>query len=331
MKNGKINYSLQLLRLILSFWVVLHHSYSKIHKIINKGRFHVSIFMMMSFYFYYNTCKTKNIIKIKQRFQRILIPYIFWPTFTFIINNILFKYFRCSLYNKKLLLKDLIEQLIVGAGYHNLFYFLFILIILSILFTIISFLYNKSSIFIFQISLIAAYILQYSYWNLYIFSQYSDAIKYSLGEIVEFLPFAVAGFTLSYIDIKTKIIKFKELVIFFSIVIIFLILEFDIFVFIKGFWYPGILLNVGGICIFILFSSFSFQSRKIIILLKIITKFTGGIYYIHLICRNILRQIFFLVANRTFFGSICIYITSYIICFIGNKLSYKTKLQFLFN
>ena len=84
MKNGKINYSLQLLRLISSFWVVLHHSYSKIHKIINKGRFHVPTFMIMSFYFYYNTSKTKNIIKIKQRFQRILIPYIIWPTFTFI-------------------------------------------------------------------------------------------------------------------------------------------------------------------------------------------------------------------------------------------------------
>jgi hypothetical protein len=228
-------------------------------------------------------------------------------------------------------LTDLIEQLIVGAGYHNLFYFLFILMILTILFTIISLLYNKSSIFIFQISLIVAYILQYSYWNLYFFSQYSNAIKHSLGEIVEFLPFAVMGFTLRYLDIITKIIQFKDLAIFFSIVIIFLILEFDIFVIIKGFWYPGILLNVGGICIFILFSSFSLQNRKIIIVLKIITKFTGGIYYIHLICRNILRQKFVFIANRGFFGSISIYITSYIICCIGNKLSCETKLKFLFN
>ena len=86
-KNKKINYSLELLRLILSFWVVLHHCCKYVGKY--KGRFHVPTFMIMSFYFYYNTLKTKTIIKIKQRFQRISIPYIIWPTSTLIINNIL--------------------------------------------------------------------------------------------------------------------------------------------------------------------------------------------------------------------------------------------------
>jgi hypothetical protein len=41
---------------------------------------------------------------------------------------------------------------------------------------------------------------------------------------------------------------------------------FIVFVSIKGFWYPGILKNIGGICLFILFSLLSFQNNKIIFL-----------------------------------------------------------------
>ena len=87
--NKKINYSLELLRLILSFWVVLQRTYKTIPKF-NKAKFHVPAFMIISFYyFYYNTLKIKNIIKINQRFQRILIPYIIWPILIFISRNLL--------------------------------------------------------------------------------------------------------------------------------------------------------------------------------------------------------------------------------------------------
>ena len=325
----KINYSFQLLRLLLCFWVVIAHSYKYSYKL-RKGRFHVPIFMIMSFYFYYNIIKTKDTIKIKQRFQRLLIPYIFWPIIIFILNNILFK-IEFSIYNKKLLLNDLIKQLIFGRNYHNIFYFLFILIILTLLFTIISFLFNKSMVIIFQLLLIVAYIFQYSFWNLFIFKEYSTIIKFSLGNIAELLPFAVIGVTLKYLDINTKLIKLKRLTIFYLGIIIFLILKFEIFASIRGFYFPGILFNIGGTCIFILFSIFSFQNKKLIFLLKFITKFTGGIFYIHSICIISLQKKIFFIKNKTFQGSIVIYIICYIICYLGNKLTYKTKFKFLFN
>lgn len=148
--NKKINYSLQLLRLILSFWVVIHHTYKYAYKL-HKGKFNVPIFMIMSFYFYYNTLKIKSIIKIKYRFQRISIPYIIWPILLFICNNILFKLYGFSLYNTKLLLKDLVFQIIYGSRYHFLFYYQFNLIIITLLFTIISFLFKYNFIFIIQL------------------------------------------------------------------------------------------------------------------------------------------------------------------------------------
>ena len=141
----------------------------------------------------------------------------------------------------------------------------------------------------------------------------------------------MVGITLFYLDIITMLAKFKVLVIFFIGVIILFILGFDIFAEIQGFWYPGIFFNVGGICIFILFSLFSFQNRILICLLKIISKFTGGIYYIHMIFISFLSQKFFFIQKGTFHGSIFIYIISYITCYLGNKLSFKTKLNLLFN
>ena len=267
--------------------IVIHHCYKYYYKL-KKAKFHVPIFMIMSFYFYYNIIKTRDIFKIKQRFQRLLIPYIFWPIFVFILNNILFK-FEFSLYNKKLLLNDLVIQLVFGRKYHDPFYYLFILMILTILFTIISFLFKKSMIFIFQVLLIAAYIFQYSYWNLLIFKDNSHAIKLSLGIIVELLPFAVVGITLRYLDIITKLIKVKGLTSFYIGVIIFLILKFEIFVRIEGFYYAGILLNIGGTFIFILFSLFSFQNKKLIFLLKIITNHIYIYYNLN----------FFLIYNKS--------------------------------
>jgi len=273
MRNNKqINYSFELLRSILSFWVVIIHCYRYAY-IFEKGLFPVPTFMIMSFYFYYNVLKNKVIIKIKQRFQRILIPYIIWPILLFIFNNSLFKISKFSLYYKKLLLNDLVVQLIIGRKYHLIFYYQFILIFLTILLTSISFLFNKSFIYIFQMLLIVAYIFQYSYLNLYIFKGYSYNIKYSLGNIFELLPFAIMGITLHHLDIIKKLKQFKCLTIIYIGIIIFLILKYDIFVRIKGFFYPGVLLNIGGNCIFILFSLLSFQNKKLLFLLSL--------YYLH--------------------------------------------------
>jgi hypothetical protein len=214
---------------------------------------------------------------------------------------LLFIFYGLSPFKRKLLLKDLVLQLIFGAHYHFIFYYQFNLIFLTLVFNIISFLFNKNFIFIFQILLIVAYIFQYSYLNIFIFTKYIIAIRFSLGTISELLTFAVTGVTLCYLDIAQKLKKFKKLVIYLIGVILFLIIEFDIFVKIRGFIYPGIFFNVGGVCIFILFSLLSLPNRKLIISpLKIITKFTGGIYYIHLIYLFFLMEKFIFIKKRNF-------------------------------
>lgn len=58
-QNKKINIGLQLLRNLLSFWVVVFHSYDyknnkKFNNFFVRKKFHVPSFLLISFYFYYN-------------------------------------------------------------------------------------------------------------------------------------------------------------------------------------------------------------------------------------------------------------------------------------
>jgi len=142
----------------------------------------------------------------------------------------------------------------------------------------------------------------------------------------------VAGITLRSLDIIACLKKFKKSTIFFSLVITLFTLVFEVFIRIEGFWYPGILLNIGGNSFFIIFSLFSFQNKTLLFIFKFIIKFTGGIYYSHLIFYDFLSTKIDFIKKKTFFGTSIIYILSYIFCYLGNKLSYKIKLlKLLFN
>ena len=118
--------------------------------------------MIISFYFSYKTLLSKNILKVKKRLVRLLIPFIFIPVI------------RCGLiilllYHKiniKKLLKKLLLQYITGYTIMIPLWYLHILIILFILFEIFFLLFQKKTLILIQILTIFFYWLQYSEFNL---------------------------------------------------------------------------------------------------------------------------------------------------------------------
>ena len=96
MKNEKkINTSLAFLKIYLSFLVVNWHCYTPKDEIKKKiivklihNIAHVPTFYIISFYFCCNLFKSKNIKRIKKRFQRLLIPYFIWPIIIWPLNNL---------------------------------------------------------------------------------------------------------------------------------------------------------------------------------------------------------------------------------------------------
>ena len=79
--NNRINLGIELLRMILCLWVILFHyagNKNKKKKFL-KTFFHVPTFMIISFYLTNKIFFTQNIIKIKQRLERLIIPFIIIP------------------------------------------------------------------------------------------------------------------------------------------------------------------------------------------------------------------------------------------------------------
>jgi hypothetical protein len=88
MKDKKLNVGIQILRMLFSFHILIFHCINRklysskiILFIVERVDIDLGIFFIMSFYYSYHSFTSMNIVKIKQRFYRLLIPYIIWPLF----------------------------------------------------------------------------------------------------------------------------------------------------------------------------------------------------------------------------------------------------------
>jgi hypothetical protein len=87
----KIYLGIEIFRMFFSFFIITVHFFNKNYartKLLlfpfNALCYYIPTFFTISFYFNYKTFVSSNIIKIKERFLRILIPYYIWPTIFFI-------------------------------------------------------------------------------------------------------------------------------------------------------------------------------------------------------------------------------------------------------
>ena len=139
-----------------------------IQNIIIKHKFHVPTFVIISFFFLYNSLLTKKIKKYKERLERLLIPYIIYPILTYIININLYYIFQID--SLKTSLYKLITQLILGRGLYGVLWFHFNLILITIFFYIISLIFKHNFLTFFQIVQIFSYIIQFSQINFKFFN-----------------------------------------------------------------------------------------------------------------------------------------------------------------
>ena len=335
----KYNYGIAILKAYLSFLVIIIHTFNikstknkLILKIVSNRIPKVPSFFIISFYFICNNLLTLKFKLLLKRLKRLLIPYIIWPIIIWIVNKILKnKYDDKNLYTFEILKL----QLLYGHMYMTQFWFLWNLIIVTIIYYLIIFTFRKNSLFIFHLLLLISYQLQYSgysYNNFFINFPYYN--KYTISRFFGMLPLSVTGYTLGIFKIINIIEHNKIKALIFSIIIYRMINNYKIFAAQQENNYYGLHLNISAICIIFIFSLFpsdKIQNHFIKKLIIFLTKYSGGIFYLHLSISQLLSPYFKDIRNGTFFGIIINYNICYFTCFFGMIFFGNTPLKYLFS
>ena len=321
--DKKINLGIEILRVILCFWVISFHYLDKqnlndfLFIIIKKKVFHVPCFCFISFFFTHNIFNKKNINSFKKRIKRLLIPFIIWPLIIFILHNIIYKNNRISLIELKL-------QIILGNQFMvHFWYYLSILIITMLFFIICNF---SNFLFIILLLSILSYIIQYTESDKFLYKYKNKA--YSIEGTIRLIPIAGIGviFASNY---KIEILKInRKKTLFLSFLFLYFLFKNNIFIELGG--YNGIIHIFASLFLFIGFYLIPFEYLYINlkILIKQISRFSNGIYCLH-------GHIFLFLkiklnARGNFKTILMVYLFGYFISFIGFKLFKKTNFKYLF-
>jgi len=337
-KGKKIFLGIEFLRMILSFLIVYIHCFSRSNA---KSKFYlipfkilcfyVPTFFLISFYFSYKSFVLRDINKIVLRFKRFLIPYIIWPILIWIKNNYNYYFYKIK---GKTALKNLYCQLLIGCGVHGVFWFHFNLIFVSLFLVINIFIFKKNYMFILYIICLIIYILNYFGYISKIFLKYNKIpVRHSIKPISNTLIYATTGFFLSSLNIINVINNNKKksfLILFF---LFFYVIKYYNKINTLYYSFDVIIIDIVGTFLFLFFSILPLEKINILFIqsiFRLITSYTGGIYYLHpevmLMFKNIFKDIYY----RTFKGCFLIYIISYFICFLGSKIFSKYSLKLLF-
>ena len=325
--NKTINLGIETLRMILCFLVIAFHfsgkENRKKYKILNTT-YHVPTFMIISFYYSYGLFSPLKIDKIKTRFERILIPYVVFPILMLSLRN--------EIYYQ--LYKDLLLQYLTGYRIHLPLWYLLDLLILTIFYTIIFYIFKKNYVRILIKILIISYLIQYYEINYIIFSDLTIHLR-TLARIIDMLPISITGLILS--SFKLLLILKKNIIKnFFCFIIIFSFIynyNFNIFGNFKGFLYSGIKNNLAAISLFSIFSLIPFEkikNPKIQFLLRKISSYTGGIYYFHPIIHDLIERKIKKAKENRIYACFLNYIFGYFVCLLGSTIFKNNKLKYLF-
>ena len=330
-----LNSGIEILKLILTFLILLYHSLNentienKILKILIKiVPLYFSTFFLIFFYFAYSIFSSRNIIKIRQRFIRLLVPYIYWP-FIFLVLHAFLNDKKIKTNN---LLRDFFIQLLIGRRIYFIFWFQFNLLFIMLIFSIITLFFKKFYLHIFILLFVISYLVEYLGFVELIFLNYNEDLKRSVGRIFKMMIFAITGFFLSSVKLLNNLKKRKIQNIIISIISSGIIIVLKIYLS-NYYFLEGIFLILGSVFLMVSFALLplaNISNMTITFLIKQSTSYTAGIYYLHFKVLKYLENNITIFEEGTLRGCALNYLICYSICFVGMKTIGKTRFKYLF-
>ncbi|MDE6386426.1 MAG: acyltransferase [Lachnospiraceae bacterium] len=330
-KEDSYNYGAAVLKIIMSFEVVLCHYWlfeniSDIPvylRIFDRLRLlAVPTFMIMSFYFITDSALTKDIGVYNARIGRLLSPYIGWAVIYYLGYLMLELIFDIELVGG---IRDLICQLLFGNSIHlipPLWFQADLILLTGIVFIIFYFIpTNKAFNVLAAIAFLSLW-MQYSGINYSLFGEWAYEVRYTYGRVAEMMPYACVGMAFSYNKIEQKISISRFGTIACACMLIFLF-RFPVF------YMPELNFGYGGlyfICIasvlvlFFMVIPLNTLPIKVLGMIKWFARYTPGIFYIHYGIGNLFRR-----RGQTgdFIQCVIIWIISFVIAFLISKIPLK--------
>ena len=325
----KVNIGIQTIRMMCCLLIICVHFYGYPSKIIREYIYSMHLFHFISFYYSYKTLSSRNIAKIKERIKRIFIPYIGWPLIFYAYNNL-------SRASEQYDLKDLYYQILMGCGVYGIYWFLFNLLLLTLFFTLMNYIFKRITI------VILFFICVFDYCFLFsgkaeelIFNNYRlKPIKHSIRPLFLHFIFVYTGYFFGSINLINKLYKIRIISIIFSFSFIYIFIKnFDLIFSKVSPFYKGLVQELFVFNIFIFFAMIPFDKinhKYLNSILDTLTNYTGGIYYLHVKMGNYFRAFIYKGKRIDFEGCLKIYLYCYIICFMGNIIFTNHYLRFLF-
>ena len=183
-----------------------------------------------------------------------------------------------------------------------------------------------------QILLILTCIYNFQGYNLYIFSKYKHVVNHSIKPLLECLLYCITGFFLGSIKILDKLNNYKIIIIYLSI-IVYAIIKIKKKLYKYFYNYKIFIIDFISTSFFIIFACLPFDKIKnniIFLFLKQITRYTGGVYYLHIEISYLSACIFNSMKIIGIKECIIIYLICYFISLIGSLIFRKSNIKYLF-
>ncbi|MGL5258471.1 MAG: acyltransferase family protein [Lachnospiraceae bacterium] len=316
------NFGLDLLKILLSFSVVGAH-FNYIYSLTN---FHVPTFMLFAFFFTEKIVTSSQTRLLFLRIKRLLIPHIFWAIIFYLMRKFVIT-------TREISLKDLGYQLLLGHSPNLnpvMWFQVNLMLFTCIVFLIFFFCKKKTGFLLLFILAILALLAQYMNINYTLFSNLIPELQYPLGRMCEMLPYIFLGISLSHYKIFEMVSKYKRSIFVLSFLFFFVTFNF-INIKPQGFDYQGIfkILCCLFLMFFFYFLPFEYLPKRVLDILSFISKYTMGIYILHLNIGYFVMKVFGKIGFTmpSFFNTLCIFLLSLFVSFVISKIPVKIAKQ----
>ena len=325
--SSRKNYGIALLRTFMCFEVILCHFWTEspsgiliLFEWLKEPA--ASTFIFLAFFFTKPFDSNSDHSAIKKRIWRLVFPQIGWA-FVY--------WFAFLILRHPVGISDLLWQIATGhsPNLNPSMWFQFVLLVISILFFIVFKLFTRRRALILLYALTVFSIwFQYSGYNSWLFGSLRYELKYPLGRIVEMIPYATLGLSISIFKVFERLQKNRGVYLVLFGILSFLFLLFSQYIpAAPGFGYSNgihlpVVFCIAGFAYLIPLDSIPTKVQKT---LQFATNYTLGIYCIHRLIGYSLNSVLFWAGVKIHHFLLCfiIYLLSFIASFIIAKISPK--------